>query len=118
MAREITVIRGALAPDHIHMLVAAPRRLAPSKIAQYLRGRSSRKLQEEFSSLRKRCWGQHLCDGRHGHGRGDQAVYRGSKVGGRRGQGLPDCGEALTPLQWPFASFTRPSSPRLSVGGG
>ena len=27
---------------------------------QYLKGRSSRKLQEEFPSLRKRYWGQHL----------------------------------------------------------
>ena len=60
LAREITVIRGALAPDHIHMLVAAPPKLAPSKMMQYLKGRSSRKLQEEFSSLRKRYWGQHL----------------------------------------------------------
>ena len=60
MAREITVIRGSLAPDHIHMLLASPPRLSPSKIAQYLKGRSSRKLQQEFSSLRKRYWGQHL----------------------------------------------------------
>ncbi len=41
MAREITVIRGALAPDHVHMLVAAPPSLAPSKLVQYLKGRSS-----------------------------------------------------------------------------
>ena len=60
MSREITVIRGALAPDHIHMLVAAPPSLAPSKIMQYLKGRSSRALQLEFAELRRRYWGQHL----------------------------------------------------------
>ena len=60
MAREIAVIRGALAPDHIHMLVAAPPSLAPSKIMQYLKGRSSRALQLEFAELRRRYWGQHL----------------------------------------------------------
>ena len=60
MAREITVIRGALAPDHIHMLIAAPPSLAPSKIVQYLKGRSSRALQMEYEVLRKRYWGQHL----------------------------------------------------------
>ena len=60
MAREITVIRGALAPDHIHMLVAAPPALSPAKIVQYLKGRSSRKLQMEFPALGKRYWGQHM----------------------------------------------------------
>lgn len=60
MAREITVIRGSLAPDHIHMLVAAPPTLAPAKIMQYLKGRSSRKLQMEFPQLGKRYWGQHM----------------------------------------------------------
>jgi putative transposase len=34
--------------------------LAPSKIVQYIKGRSSRRLQEEFPQLRKRYWGQHL----------------------------------------------------------
>ena len=34
-AREVTVIRGAIAPDHIHMLVSAPPRLAPAKLVQY-----------------------------------------------------------------------------------
>ena len=60
MAREITVIRGSLAPDHIHMLVAAPPTLAPAKVMQYLKGRSSRKLQMEFPQLGKRYWGQHM----------------------------------------------------------
>ena len=32
----------------------------PSKIIQYLKGRTSRLLQEEFSELQKRYWGQHL----------------------------------------------------------
>ena len=60
MAREVTIIRGAIAPDHIHMLVAGSPSLAPSKLVQYLKGCSSRKLQEEFSALRKKYWGQHL----------------------------------------------------------
>jgi len=60
MAREITVIRGSLSPDHIHMLVAAPPTLTPAKIVQYLKGHSSRKLQMEFAALRQRYWGQHL----------------------------------------------------------
>ena len=59
-AREVTIIRGAVSPDHVHMLWAAPPQLAPSKLVQFLKGRSSRMLQEEFPALRKRYWGQHL----------------------------------------------------------
>ena len=42
------------------MLVAAPPQLSPSKLVQFLKGRSSRLLQREFPALRKRYWGQHL----------------------------------------------------------
>ena len=34
--------------------------MAPSKIAQYLKGRTSRILQDQFPELQKRYWGQHL----------------------------------------------------------
>ena len=59
-ARDVTIIRGAVSPDHIHLLVSVPPQLAPSKLVQYVKGRSSRLLQMEFSHLRKRYWGQHL----------------------------------------------------------
>ena len=59
-AREVSVVRGAVSPDHVHGLVSAPPILAPAKLAQYLKGSSSRRLQEEFPALRKRYWGQHL----------------------------------------------------------
>ena len=42
------------------MLVSAPTNVAPSKIVQYLKGRSSKLLQDEFRDLGKRYWGQHL----------------------------------------------------------
>jgi len=59
-ARNITVIRGSVGRDHVHMLISCPPTLAPSKIMQYLKGRSSKMLQEEFPELKKRYWGQHL----------------------------------------------------------
>jgi|SRR5438067_879523 len=59
-AREVRILRGAVSPDHIHMLVVAPPQLAPAKLVQFLKGRSSRLLQQEFPHLRKRHWGQHL----------------------------------------------------------
>ncbi len=54
MAREVQIIRGSLAPDHVHMLVASPPKLAPAKLVQSIKGRSSRKLQQGFSELRRR----------------------------------------------------------------
>src|SRR5438445_13430637 len=42
------------------MLLSAPPQLAPAKLVQFIKGRSSRRLQEEFPELRKRYWGQHL----------------------------------------------------------
>ena len=59
-AREVRIVRGAVSPDHIHMLVVVPPQLAPTRLVQFLKGRSSRMLQRDFQHLRKRYWGQHL----------------------------------------------------------
>ena len=59
-ARGITIIRGNITKNHVHLLVSCPPTLAPAKIVQYLKGRSSKILQEEFNVLKKRYWGQHL----------------------------------------------------------
>ncbi len=42
------------------MLVSMPPSIALSKLVQYIKGKSSRKLFQEFQQLRKRYWGQHL----------------------------------------------------------
>ena len=59
-AHGLTIVRGSIGKDHVHMLLSCPPTLAPSKIAQLLKGRSSKIMQEEFDELRKRYWGQHL----------------------------------------------------------
>ena len=59
-ARGMTIIEGNVSKDHVHMLISCPTKLAPSQIAQYLKGRSSKLLQDEFPELKKRYWGQHL----------------------------------------------------------
>jgi putative transposase len=59
-ARGAVIVRGAVSPDHIHMLVSCEPDRAPAKLVQYLKGWSSRRLQDEFPELRKRYWGQHL----------------------------------------------------------
>ena len=59
-ARDITILAGHVSRDHIHLHISCPPELSPSKIAQYVKGRSSRLLQQEFRHLHKRYWGKHL----------------------------------------------------------
>ena len=59
-SRGITIVSGHIAKDHVHILVSCPPSLYPAKIAQYLKGRSSKMLQSKYPQLRKRYWGQHL----------------------------------------------------------
>jgi putative transposase len=60
MSRDIKILQGHISADHVHILVSSPPSLSPAKIMQYVKGRSSRMLQDEFSQLKKRYWGQHL----------------------------------------------------------
>ena len=60
LSRGITILKGNVGTDHVHILVSCPPSLSPSKIMQYIKGRSSRMLQDEFPHLKKRYWGQHL----------------------------------------------------------
>ena len=55
---DVEIVRGVLARDHIHMFISVPPKLALSTVMQRIKGRSSRKIQMEFPSLRKRYWGQ------------------------------------------------------------
>jgi putative transposase len=59
-ANDAEIISGSISPDHIHLLISAPPGVSISKIVQYVKGKSSRKLQQEFELLRKRYGGQHL----------------------------------------------------------
>lgn len=59
-ARNIIIVKGSISSDHVHMLVSCPSNISVSDMMQYLKGRSSKKLQEEFPELKKKYWGQHL----------------------------------------------------------
>lgn len=57
---EVAILAGSISPRHMHLFVSAPPTLAPARLVQYLKGATSRKLQQEFPDLKKRYWGQHL----------------------------------------------------------
>lgn len=53
-ARNIQILQGSVGKNHIHLLLSCPASMAPSKIMQYLKGKSSRLLQDEFPELKKK----------------------------------------------------------------
>jgi putative transposase len=57
---QVEIIRGRVANNHIHIYVSVPPYLSISKLVQYIKGKTSRKIQMEFPELRKRYWGRHL----------------------------------------------------------
>ena len=60
LSREIKIIKGHVSKDHMHILASCPPKFSPAKVMQYLKGRSSRLLQEEFPHLKKKYWGKHF----------------------------------------------------------
>jgi putative transposase len=67
--RGITIAEGSVGKEHAHMLLPCPTHIAPAKTVQYLKGRPSRLIQEEFPEMKKRYWGSI-------YGRGDISVRR------------------------------------------
>ena len=57
---EVQIIAGHVGKDHIHLLVSVPPHISASKLVQYIKGSTSRKLQMEYKELNKQFWGQHL----------------------------------------------------------
>ena len=54
------ILKGVVSKDHVHMHVEYPARLSVSDIVKRLKGRASRRLQDEFPELKKRYWGRHF----------------------------------------------------------
>ena len=87
--REGKVEEGHLMTDHVHMLVAVPPTIAVARLAQYLKGTSSRKLQADgvrrpaSAVLGATHVGTRilLLDGRDSDRRDHQEIHRESDVG-------------------------------------
>jgi putative transposase len=56
----VKIINGVVSSDHIHLLVSIPPQLAVAEFVRRAKGRSSRKVQQEFPELRKRYRGRHF----------------------------------------------------------
>jgi len=59
-SQDVSILKGVVSKDHIHLHVSYPPKLSVSDLVKRLKGRTARLLPDEFAELKKRYWGQHL----------------------------------------------------------
>ena len=59
-ANYIDIARGSISPNYVHLLISMPSYMSVSKAVQYIKSKSNRKLQREYTQLKKKYWGQHM----------------------------------------------------------
>ena len=59
-SEDVVILKGVVSKEHIHIHINYLPSLSISDLVKKLKGRSSRKLQQEFPELKKRYWGQHF----------------------------------------------------------
>ena len=57
---DVYIVSGHVSQDHVHLLVSIPPNLSVSDFVQRVKGRSSRRMMDEFNELRRQFWGRHL----------------------------------------------------------
>jgi putative transposase len=59
-SEDVQILKGVVSKDHVHMHIEYGPSKSISDLVKRLKGRTSRKLQEEFPELGKRYWGRHF----------------------------------------------------------
>ena len=59
-AENVEILKGVISKDHVHMHLEYLPSQKVSDLVKKLKGRSSRKLQQEFPELEKKYWGRHF----------------------------------------------------------
>ena len=57
---DIEILQGHIRPDHVHLLLDVPPHLAPSRVMQAIKGKTSHHLLMDRRKLREAFWGRHL----------------------------------------------------------
>src|SRR3954447_23529801 len=57
---EVAILKGHVSVDHVHLFVSCPPHVSPSYLMQRVKGKTSRRLLQQFSHLNEACWGRHL----------------------------------------------------------
>jgi putative transposase len=59
-AEDVIILKGVVSSNHVHMHINYLPSSSISDLVKKLKGRSSRKLQQEFPELKKKYWGRHF----------------------------------------------------------
>ena len=57
---EVSIMKGHVSKDHVHLLISLPPQVTISRLMQWLKGRTAHHLLAEFPHLKKQFWGRHL----------------------------------------------------------
>jgi len=57
---DVKILKGVVSKDHVHLHVSYPPSLSVSDLTRRLKGRSAKKLLEEFGELRRKYYGGHF----------------------------------------------------------
>jgi putative transposase len=57
---DIEIIKGHIRPDHVHLLLSVPPSMAPSRVMQAIKGKTSHHLLRDFRTLKRTFWGRHF----------------------------------------------------------
>ena len=57
---DIEIVQGHVRPEHVHLLLSVPPHLAPSRVMQAIKGKTSHHLLQDRRKLRAEFWGRHL----------------------------------------------------------
>jgi putative transposase len=59
-SEDVTILKGVVSRDHVHMHIEYRPSQNVSELVKKMKGRTSRKLQQEFPKLKKKYWGRHF----------------------------------------------------------
>lgn len=57
---DVEILQGHIRPDHVHLLLSVPPCLAPSRVMQAIKGKTSHHLLQDRRKPRAEFWGRHL----------------------------------------------------------
>ena len=55
-SENVVILKGVVSADHVHMHIEYPPKISLSTLVKKLKGNSSRKLQQEYPTLKERYW--------------------------------------------------------------
>jgi putative transposase len=59
-AEDVSILSGVVSTDHVHLHIEYSPKKSVSDIVKRLKGRTSRRIQEEFPNIGKKYWGRHF----------------------------------------------------------